>query len=72
MKQEYKSFTLRIPAEDYKKLEYLCALSGTNKTTIIKNYIRLEYDRVNGNPEIKAVLDDLMQVQIKLKNLSEV
>ena len=64
MQNYAKALTVRFTQEDFDKLTYLTRLTGITKNDLILGYIRADYDKVQGNPELKNIID-------KLKDLSD-
>lgn len=67
-KDYVKALTVRFTQEDYNKLNYLTTLTGISKNELVLGYIRADYDKVKGNPELQNILDKLKELNISLQN----
>lgn len=64
------SVNFRLPAEDLKKLDYLVDLSGYNtRSAFLLSWIRIEYDRINGNPQLMEVIHKARELNDLLTGL---
>lgn len=63
-----KALTVRLTQADYEKLTYLSNLTGISKNELVIGYVRADYDKVQGNPQLQSILDKLKELNISLQN----
>lgn len=62
--------SLRLPEEDLRKLDELLEMSCcTSRSALISSWIRVEYDRVQGSPELKALLQQMLALRDQIKSV---
>lgn len=62
--------SLRLPEEDLRKLDELLEMSRfTSRSALISSWIRVEYDRVQGSPELKALLQQMLALRDQIKSV---
>jgi hypothetical protein len=55
---------IRMTEAQKKELDSIIALSGgQGQSEVVNNIIHAEFDRINGNPEVRAVLEKLSELQ---------
>lgn len=59
--------TFRAPAEAIEHLDLLCNMYGIKRSDFFVSAISAEYDKVNGNPQIKKLLAQLKEVSETVK-----
>ena len=59
-----KSFILRMTADDYDRLSACAEATGVSRSEFLRAYIVSSYDRLNGSPELRSLLE-------QMKNLTE-
>lgn len=59
--------TFRAPAESIERLDLLCNMYGIKRSDFFVSAISAEYDKVNGNPQIKKLLSQLKEVSETVK-----
>ena len=63
MRKDNYQMIVRMNPEEKKKLDFVVKAYGVSISELIKNFINSEYDALNGQPELKKTLDDLMKIQ---------
>lgn len=62
--------SLRLPEDDLRKLDELLEMSRyTSRSALISSWIRVEYDRVQGSPELKALLQQMLALRDQIKSV---
>lgn len=64
------AITFRAPVSVIEQLDELCRLSGVKRGDFLINAITLEYDKVNGNPELKKLLEQMRGITIAMKKMT--
>jgi hypothetical protein len=64
-----KSIGFRFTPETMKQLEFLCSVTGHTRTGLITSMIALEYDRYQGNPELRKVIAQMTELQQQLRDV---
>ena len=62
--------TFRAPPEVVRQLDELCAMSGIKRSEFFINAICAEYDKVNGNPQLKKMLEQMKQIAETMKQMN--
>ena len=62
--------TFRAPTEVVRQLDELCAMSGIKRSEFFINAICAEYDKVNGNPQLKKMLEQMKQIAETMKQMN--
>lgn len=53
---------LRLSREEVDQLDAICQLAGCTRVQLVGSLVSAEYDRLNGNPQLKALLEQLKTV----------
>ena len=61
--------TFRAPTEVVRQLDELCAMSGIKRSEFFINAICAEYEKVNGNPQLKKMLEQMKQIAETMKQM---
>lgn len=70
MSNDVRSFTLRLDSESYDMLDKLSKLCRVSKQQYIVSFIRSEYDKLQGNPELMNLLDQLSNLTDQINKFS--
>ena len=62
--------TFRAPTEVVRQLDDLCAMSGIKRSEFFINAICAEYEKVNGNPQLKKMLEQMKQIAETMKQMN--
>ncbi len=65
-KEKTTTITFRIPVSSVEKLDTLCQISKLKRSDFLISCIELEYDRVNGYPEVKKLLKQMTDLNEEL------
>lgn len=68
---ETVGITTRMPVDVVDKLDKICSLTKQKRSEFLIGIINAEYDRINGNPELKSLLSQMSELSEKLKNLNK-
>lgn len=69
-KKDTMQITFRAPAEVIRQLDELCAMSGIKRSEFFINAICAEYDKVNGNPQLKKMLEQMREIAETMKQMN--
>ena len=62
--------SLRLPEDDLRKLDELLEMSRySSRSALISSWIRVEYDRVQGSPELKALLQQMLTLRDQIRSV---
>lgn len=70
MTNKKKQFTLRLDEDTYEMLSRLADINKMSRQNYIVEVIKADYDKVNGNPELRKMLEDLSELQHRLGNFN--
>lgn len=60
----------RVPEEDLQKLDHLVEVTGLGtRSALLLSWIRAEYDRLEGCPELKQALENARDLMSALQKL---
>lgn len=59
-----KNFVLRLTESDFDKLSTCARAAGVSRAEFLRSYICVSFDRLNGSPELRSLLE-------QMKNLTE-
>lgn len=69
-KKDTVQITFRAPTEVIRQLDELCAMSGMKRSEFFINAICSEYDKINGNPQVKKMLDQMREIAEIMKQMN--
>lgn len=65
--------SLRLSEDDLRKLDELLEMSRfSSRSALISSWIRVEYDRVQGSPELKALLQQMLSLRDQIRSVYSV
>lgn len=64
-----KQLCLRLSDEDVSRLDVLASAFGLTKSDYLRQSINADYDKLNGNPELKAAVEQIKALSESLKAL---
>ncbi len=72
MKSNRKSTQTNFRLEDsvIARMDEICQLSGCTRVELVESLINAEYDRLNGNPQLRLLLEQLRGVAETLREVS--
>lgn len=62
--------TFRCDVDVVEKLDEICKLSGIKRGDFLINSILAEYDRLQGNPQMRKMLEQLREISETMKQLT--
>ena len=68
--KHYNYFSVRLNDEQYSKLQFLSKTYGVTSSEFIRNLIATEFDKINGSPETKKLIESLFELQDKVREVS--
>lgn len=69
-KKDTVQITFRAPVSVIRQLDDLCAMSGMKRSEFFINAISIEYDKVNGNPQLKKMLEKMREITETMKQMN--
>ena len=69
-KKDTVQITFRAPTEVIRQLDELCAMSGMKRSEFFINAICSEYDKMQGNPKLKDMLEQFKQITETMKQMT--
>ena len=69
-KKDTKQITFRAPTAVVNQLDELCRLSGVRRSQFIIACITSEYDKTNGNPKFKELMEQFRAISEQMKRLT--
>lgn len=70
-KKNTTAVTFRADKEVVEKLDELCRMSGIKRSEFLISCIMSEYDRVQGNPTLRKMLEQLREMSETMKQMGE-
>lgn len=64
-----KATGFRFSEEVLSKLDSLCEMTGQTRAALLSSLIVSEYDKLNGNPELKQLLSKMRSMEQQLKSM---
>ena len=69
-KKDTVQVTFRAPASVVAQLDEICRMSGMKRSEFIVSAITSEYDKINGNPQMKKMLEQMRQIADAMKQMT--
>jgi hypothetical protein len=69
-KKDTGQITFRAHREVIRQLDELCAMSGMKRSEFIANAIVSQYDKINGNPQLKKMLEQMKEIVETMKQIN--
>ena len=69
-KKDTVQITFRAPASVVAQLDEICRMSGMKRSEFIVSAITSEYDKINGNPQMKKMLEQMRQIADAMKQMT--
>lgn len=63
---------MRFTEEDSKALDTLSELAGISRAEYVRQLVRAEWDKFNGNPELKKAYEQLKKITAEMEQLNEI
>ena len=67
-----KPVILRMTEEDRNALATLSELASVSQAEYIRQLVRAEWDKFNGNPELKKAYEQLKKITAEMEQLNEI
>jgi len=64
-----KQTAFRFSDEVLDKMDFLCTITGENRTSLLSFMVCAEYDRYQGNPELQKLLSQMKDMEQQMKSL---
>lgn len=68
-KKSSSTIGVRLSSSVIDQLDELCKVSASRRSEIISNLIIAEYDRLQGNPKMKEIMQQMVELEQALKGL---
>jgi hypothetical protein len=69
-KKDTVQITFRAPTKVIRQLDEMCSMSGMKRSEFFVNAICSEYDKINGNPQLKKILEQMRGVAEIMKQMN--
>lgn len=69
-KKDTQAITFRAPTYVVDQLDELCSMSRVKRSEFIIACITSEYDKVNGNPKLKEIMEQFRAISDQMKQLT--
>lgn len=69
-KKDTVQVTFRAPASVVAQLDEICRMSGMKRSEFIVSAVTSEYDKINGNPQMKKMLEQMRQIADVMKQMT--
>lgn len=70
IKKDTKQITFRAPAEVVRQLDEMCSMTGMKRSDFFINAVTSEYDKMQGNPQLKQMLEQMRNIADLMKQMS--
>ena len=71
-KKDTQAITFRAPSDVVRQLDELCNMMGIKRSEFIVTAITSEYDKLQGNPQMKRMMEQLRQIADTVKQMTGV
>lgn len=51
------------------KIDFLCSVTGDNRTSLLTSMVCAEYDRYQGNPELQKLIRQMQDMKIQMETM---
>lgn len=62
-----KSTGFRFSEDVLAKMDFLCSVTGSTRTSLLTSMVCAEYDRYQGNPELQKLLSQMQDVEHQMR-----
>lgn len=69
-KKDTMQVTFRAPTAVIEQLDEICSMTGVKRSEFFINAITAEYDKINGNPQLKKMLEQFRQIADTMKQMT--
>lgn len=70
IKKDTKQITFRAPAEVIRQLDEMCSMTGMKRSDFFINAITSDYDKMQGNPQLKKMLEQMRNIADLMKQMN--
>ena len=67
---ESTSLTFRIPLPVLEQLDEMCRFSNAKRSELLINLITVEYDKLQGNPKFKEIIQKMAELESSFRVLA--
>lgn len=64
-----KQTAFRFSDDVLEKMDFLCSVTGDNRTSLLASMVCAEYDRYLGNPELQKLIAQMKDMERQMKSL---
>lgn len=64
-----KQTAFRFSDEVLEKMDFLCAVTGDTRTSLLASMVCAEYDRYQGNPELQKLIRQMQDMKIQMETM---
>jgi len=69
-KKDTVAITFRCTNEVCSQLDELCRMAGIKRSEFIASCVTSEYDKMQGNPKLKAIMEQFRSISEQMKELT--
>lgn len=62
-----KQTAFRFSDDVLEKMDFLCTVTGDNRTSLLASMVCAEYDRYQGNPELQKLIAQMKDMERQMK-----
>lgn len=59
----------RFTDDTLAKIDFLCSVTGDNRTSLLTSMVCAEYDRYQGNPELQKLIRQMQDMKIQMETM---
>lgn len=64
-----KQTAFRFSDEVLEKMDFLCTITGDNRTSLLVSMVCTEYDKYQGNPELRKLIAQMKDLERQMKSM---
>ena len=64
-----KQTAFRFSDEVLEKMDFLCAVTGYTRTSLLVSMVCIEYDKYQGNPEFQKLIAQMKDLERQMKSM---
>lgn len=64
-----KQTAFRFSDEVLEKMDFLCAVTGYTRTSLLASMVCTEYDKYQGNPEFQKLIAQMKDLERQMKSM---
>ena len=64
-----KQTAFRFSDDVLEKMDFLCSLTGNTRTSLLVSMVCTEYDKYQGNPELRKLIAQMKDMERQMKSM---